>query len=675
MKKKLIRLIGLLIVLSMLGSMVLACSSDKQNEEASTENEEKPPVGVDEDGMKYTTVSLTDSGLALAPSFDVNGNIASLTYTREEYAKAARIFAEGGFQRVYVVTTRAGIPAASSAANQWNDPGDTRYKISDSLIVTGDANFEFLYACHKEGLEAIAVYKPYEGGGVSKGEDADLSNTLYYEKTVGGYWTGYDTFISNHPEMRLARKENAEMDARKNDVITKIEAVFILDSFTRGRWTDGRISTVPKVLDAYTNQTPIKLWVSANNIDYVEYTGEYNLTFKIEKRNFLDENGWDLFNGEKVRCQVATIDGIQLGEEYQYFALTMEDVTNRYTIAQSMIHLYNAQGEKLPSTAGMCVRYLNDATEKRPEGYIWGGENIIQGINQDSLKFFPSWGFEFDYMGYCSNFDRAYINSYVYGIARGNFEYAKGTLCEAYPEVQQYWLSEVRNLLTMGYDGIEIRLQAHSFMIADYANYGFNEPLMQAYIDAYGEDPRTFDRITKPTAYRIACLRGEFFMQFMREAAAMTHAQNKPFGFHMRSGMIDTDMNAIMNTALHQCFSWPMPKIVFDWKEAIDLCETITIKQNFATNYQASKIKELTDYAASKGAQVWITAYIGQNSAVVDEDGVVIGEANPNFIGAVAKDDNVYGVQLYEYHPGGVQFEHIIKKLKEQLNYIPREVD
>lgn len=673
MKNRLTRLIALLIVLSTLGSFVVSCSPAKDNgREPEAETEEKSPTGVDEDGMKYTTVSLTDSGLALAPSFDVNGNIASLTYTRKEYATVAQTFADAGFNRVYVVTTRTGVPAASSAANQWNDPGDTRYTISNSLIMSGDANFEFLYACHKAGLEAIAVYKPYESGGVSKGADADLSSELYYEETVGGYWTGYDAFTSNNPEMRLARKENSAEDAIKNDVITKIDAAFIIDAYTFTTWT-GSKRTGAAISNASVNRTPIKLYVSKNNLDYVEYSGNYNVDFTIEQRTYLDENGWPMFD-KKVRCLVATVSGIEIGAEYQYMALTMEDNSGRVIIPQSMINLYNAKGEKLPSTAGIGVRYLNSATPVRPEGYIWGAENTIQGTNAESLQYFESWGFEFDYMGTYVNNDQAYVNSYVYGIARGNFKYAKGTLCEAYPEVQAYWLSEVENLLTMGYDGIEVRLQSHSSMIADYASYGFNEPLMQAYINQYGEDPRAFDTVTKETAYRIACLRGDYFMQFMTAAAEMTHAKGKIFGFHMRSGMLDTSMDVIMNAALHQCFNWTMPKIVFDWKQAADLCETITIKQNFSNKYNSELIKELTDYAVSRGTQVWITAYT-QQITYLDEDGVQVGEANVDNINKIAEDDNVYGVQLYEWDPRGNKFTHIIEKLKEQLNYIPREVE
>lgn len=565
--------------------------------------------------MKYTTVSLTDSGLAIAPSFDVNGNILNLVYDRDRFDYVAKTFAEDGFDRVYVVTTRGGIPAASSASNQWNDPGDTKYHIAESLILSGNLNFEFLYACHKYGLEVIAVYKPYEGGGVSKGADADLSNSLYYEGTVGGYWTGYDAFISSHPEMRLSRKENAAEDAIVNDTVTKIEAAFIVSDFSFKVWTGGLRQVAVNDL----NKSDIKLYVSKNNLDYEEYSGEYTVSFAVEKRPYYNENGWPLFNKD-VKCLVASIEGIEIGAEYQYMALTMEDKTDRYIIPQSMINIYNTKGECLPSTVGTSVRYKAGMTS-RPEGYIWGAEDIIRGTEKDALKYFAAWGFEFDLDGIGVNNDSAYINSYLFGIARGNFKYAKGLLCEAYPEVREYWLSEVQNLLNLGYDGIEIRLQAHSSMIADYAYYGFNEPMMEAYIEKYGTDPREEEGVSKETAYRIACLRGEFFMDFMTEAFKMTHDAGKTFGFQMRSAMIDDSMDVVMNTSLHQMFCWAMPKIVVDWKAAVDGSDIVLIKDYVYGSYNSEVAKAIRQYATNAEKQVLIMAYeeCGADEAFVKE--------------------------------------------------------
>ena len=60
---------------------------------------------------KSVTVSVTDGGLMISPSVDVNGQIASIVYTQEECEKAMKSLAACGFERVYFVVSQAGIPA------------------------------------------------------------------------------------------------------------------------------------------------------------------------------------------------------------------------------------------------------------------------------------------------------------------------------------------------------------------------------------------------------------------------------------------------------------------------------------------------------------------------------------------------------------------------------------
>ena len=628
-------------------------------------------TGTDEDGMKYTTVSLTDSGLAITPSYDVNGNIASFAHTRETFAEVAQTFADMGVSRVYAVTSRPGIVGCSSAPNQWNDPGDNTSYTGSSIILTGDPNFEFAYACHQVGLEVIAVFKPYEGGGVSKGLDADLSNCLYVEEEMGEYWTGYDTFLSSHPEMRLVRKSNLEEEARVNDTITRIEAAFMLDGYTYKTWWR-RTRTADPIADADVNTSEIKLYVSKSNVDYIEYPGDYTVNFAIENRKYLDENGWELFEGDS-RCAVATISGIEISSEYRSFALVMEDNTNRRIIAQSMIRAYNAQGEQIPTTVGAYVRCKTDQYEI-PEDFIWGDERTISGTDVNSLKYFQSWGFDFDYCATGVNHSVKFNTAYVYGFARGHFRYAKGTPCELYPEVREAWLAEVESYLMMGYDGVEIRLQNHSFMISDFAYYGFNEPIIEEYKRRYGEDPTLSDTVSKETAYRIAVIRGDSFMEFMKEASELVHNAGKIFGFQMRSGMLDPEMDEVLDTTYHECFDNSQPKIVIsDWKQAVDLCDTITIKQCYANEYSAALNRRLTEYASQKGIPVWVSAYT-QQVTYVDDEGVQVGECNPAFFDAVGADPNIYGIQLYEWDPKGVRFLHAFEKIKEDQHYRPREV-
>jgi len=84
-----------------------------------------------------------------------------------------------------------------------------------------------------------------------------------------------------------------------------------------------------------------------------------------------------------------------------------------------------------------------------------------------------------------------------------------GTPCEAYPEVQEYWIEQVRRVLAMGFDGIDFRLQNHSGMVTDYVNYGYNEPIVRSYKEKYGIN------ILKDKAdpLKIMQIRGDYFLE------------------------------------------------------------------------------------------------------------------------------------------------------------------
>jgi glycosidase len=79
---------------------------------------------------------------------------------------------------------------------------------------------------------------------------------------------------------------------------------------------------------------------------------------------------------------------------------------------------------------------------------------------------FKSCGFEFAET--CQNDWRDWT---VFGIARGKEPYVRGALCEAVPEVRQYWLDYIRTLLDYGCDGVDIRLLSHCSGIKDFTNY------------------------------------------------------------------------------------------------------------------------------------------------------------------------------------------------------------
>ncbi len=65
-------------------------------------------------------------------------------------------------------------------------------------------------------------------------------------------------------------------------------------------------------------------------------------------------------------------------------------------------------------------------------------------------------------------------------VARGRNEYLVGPIEFAYPQVQAFLLKLIEQSLDSGVDGVDIRQSTHTESL-DWENYGFNDPLVQAY--------------------------------------------------------------------------------------------------------------------------------------------------------------------------------------------------
>ena len=112
--------------------------------------------------------------------------------------------------------------------------------------------------------------------------------------------------------------------------------------------------------------------------------------------------------------------------------------------------------------------------------------------------------------------------------ARGRNEYLSGSVCEAYPEVREYWLDWVGQCIAAGVDGVDVRISCHSSWTNDPEKYGFNEPVAREYQRRYGANPDTEpydpDLLGK--------LRGEFFDMFLRAAKTRLSAAGKRLSVH-----------------------------------------------------------------------------------------------------------------------------------------------
>lgn len=231
----------------------------------------------------------------------------------------------------------------------------------------------------------------------------------------------------------------------------------------------------------------------------------------------------------------------------------------------------------------------------------------------------------------------------MYGIARGKLSYMKGTPCEAYAEVREYWLQWGRKCVEMGFDGVDLRLQSHSGMVSDYMSYGFNEPLVDAYRQKHGVDiqrnPEQLD------ALKLMGVRGDFYTAFVRQAAEVLHQAGRKLQVHLRhcheAPRLSSDFNELG--------FWAMPKVwLEDWRELIDLADEITLKDYHFNKYNPALSSQIKDYAAAQGKRVWVHCYISQGR-----------ELNHRYFQDIEADSRVGGVLLYEVaHAEKIEVNH-----------------
>jgi hypothetical protein len=249
----------------------------------------------------------------------------------------------------------------------------------------------------------------------------------------------------------------------------------------------------------------------------------------------------------------------------------------------------------------------------------------------EAVARFYKTGFVFSWYGVGHNGD-GWKSTALLGLARGKRLYMGGGLCEAYPEVRQYWLDTVKHLLDIGFAGVDVRLQSHSAMIMDYMNYGFNEPIIKKYNELYGADLNTIP-MTEEIYSRVMKIRGDWFMLFLEDAAKLTRGRGARLLVHLKAAHENPACDSNWNQLCH----WTMPKIALDWKRCVELADEITIKDYYYRQYDPASAGNIKDYTASLGKRLWVHCYYAQGDAY-DE----------NFLRTIEKDRRVTGILLYD---------------------------
>jgi len=574
-------------------------------------------------------MNTTTKGTAFAPVVDIAPQLAVSTHDYARVRREMELLKGLGFDRVYFVLVNPGYPQFSNPWLALLPPDlETENYTFDSLLQLGDPNFAYLNACHEQGMEAWAIMKPYEGGGgstVPHGAEVPFGHGRV--PTIGGERINFDSLLTQHPEYRVARRPNSERERLSQQPIRAIELAFCVDSFTDGAGHSRDVNFNPECPE---NTPNVQLYLSRDNGSYVSYTGPCIITASTEMRQITNAIQQPVFP-EDMKCYVLCLEGLDVPDDVSYVAVTI-DGHPLPTIPQTMVRIFGPESE-IPATVSPYIRTCGSACEqgKRASERKWGVEQQPRSnfaSPEDAASAFAEQGFEFEWHG--SGFwGQGWRQDCAYGIARGKLSYMKGTACEAIPEVRQYWLDWVSRCVAMGFDGVDVRLQSHAAMVSDYTEFGYNAPIVERYRELHGID------ICQTTAnpLEIMRIRGEFFTQFLEQAADTLHAAGRKLQIHLRHAHEEPKLSHEFN----ELGFWAMPKIWLDWEKAVDLADEITLKHYYYNNYRPALAKRTRARAKAQGKLLWIHCYIAQG-----------GEINDSFLDAVDADAEVSGVLLYE---------------------------
>ncbi|WP_127588265.1 hypothetical protein [Paenibacillus koleovorans] len=575
----------------------------------------------------------------VAPVIDIFPDLCGVRYRYGSIRNKMEQLAGLGYKRIYLVVSLPGQPMYS---NPWlsvmkPDTEANNYAL-ESIVNIGDPVFDHIYEAHRAGLEAFAVVKPYEGGGgftVPHGRTALFKGRSL--PCIGGERVGFDTFLQDHGEMRVKRKPIERYDERVGQTITRITLTFCLDRVEQRIHRDKT-----EVFEAQPDDSPslpslngLRLWTSADNGFYRPYEGEWAVKETFGTQELDDANGYPLDGGPK-RCRVVELTELRIGAEHRYVAVSMDTGQGHAVmIPFSMIQAFGELGE-VPITVSPYVRMSAESEERtvrvtEPEtGGYWFDATYPRRGDQapEALERFARNGFEFEWYG-TGSWGQGWMSVPLYGIARGKMAYMKGTPCEAYAEVRDYWLDQVHRLVAMGIDGVDLRLQNHSGMISDFVNYGYNEPLVEAYKREYGIDILLEDA----DPIKLMRIRGQFYLQFVEEASKTLRAHGKTLQIHLRDSFDHPEVSGEFGEAGF----WAMPKVLPDWEKLAELADEITIKDYNWAVYRSETATRMKDRAAELGKPLWVHCYIAQG-----------GDLNADFVSGVEQDERVTGMLLYE---------------------------
>jgi len=385
-------------------------------------------------------------------------------------------------------------PTLSRDQNQWKAYAATLDVLCNPLRVAAEA-------AHRHGMEIYAYYKPYETGiAMYFPEGSPQARQWGRLPHLGGYLTWMDPFVLRNPNLRIQRRTD---DLRPDAQSVPIAALRL----TKKDDTPTRIT-----------KEHLQVWTSDLNYRYRPRPVRFDLTESVEPspHEVRDIYGNLLTRrGDPVR--VLTLSGLELNDPYILVTTDFCDGPGDFTNAwDRLLTAVDPQGREVPGVyATGAAIWFPEWEDFRSGGLVFDTGRGPEAVTLD-LPNQVSAGAQPDLP---SNRFYAPGQKRVQGciaFARGRNPYLPGALCETEPQVQDFWLRCVGEMLDAGVDGVELRVENHSTHTDTPGDYGFNPAVLERMQEG-GADVRV----------EVSRVRGAAYTEFLRRAKKMVTARGR----------------------------------------------------------------------------------------------------------------------------------------------------
>lgn len=393
----------------------------------------------------------------------------------------------------------------------WRLLGETYRRLGNPLRVAVEAG-------HRHGMEVYAYFKPYETGPgllFPDGSPAAADNGLLDHR--GGRLGWMDPFVRDHPHLRIARRRDAAVPDPATQAVHSLRLV--------------------KSDDKPTRITPerLQIWTSAHNWRYQRCPAAFTFEQSIERspREVRDQSG-RLITAAGAPVRVLTLSGLSLDDA---FILVTTDF---------------AEGGDF-SNSGTALLEARDASGRPIEGSFATGSTVycgaLMGFREQGLTYDFGWGRHMVTLDAPSADGRTGLIAFT----RGRNAYLPGALCEAEPQVCDFWFKCLEEMIDAGVDGVDFREENHSTHTDFPEEYGYNDVVLARCSESAGEALRA----------QVAAVRGNAFTAFLGACKARLTRAGKPLRYNLQLDFFRPDPPP------QRLLAFPL-NIDFQWRRWID---------------------------------------------------------------------------------------------------------